>query len=88
MRIRHERPVDFPLIHRLTEVAFQPMDFSDGSEPGIIDRLRAAGDLKLSLVAEDDPKDSGDDSSGIIGHLAFSAVVIGEFDRAGSVWDL
>lgn len=71
MQIREEKPADFPLIHRLTEIAFEPMAFSDGSEPGIIDRLRAAGDLKLSLVAEED--------SELVGHVAFSAVVIGEF---------
>jgi len=85
VRIREERPADFPLIHRLTEVAFEPMEFSDGSEPGIIDRLRAAGDLKLSLVAEHKANDSGDDSGNysgiIIGHVAFSAVVVGEFDK-------
>ena len=77
MQIREEQPADFPLIHRLTEIAFQPMAFSDGSEPGIIDRLRADGDLKLSLVAH---KPSGE-SVDIVGHVAFSAVVIGEFAK-------
>ena len=76
MHIREEQPADFPLIHRLTEIAFEPMAFSDGSEPGIIDRLRADGDLKLSLVAEDESE-----SVDVVGHVAFSAVVIGELTK-------
>lgn len=70
MRIRHESPEDADTIHRLTETAFAGHPHSDGSEPGIIRRLRADGDLALSLVAEDG-------ANGVLGHVAFSPVLIG-----------
>ena len=63
MIIRPETAADHQAIHELTQDAFAPMSFSDGSEPGIIDQMRKDGDLVLSLVAEED---------GIIGHVAFS----------------
>ena len=68
MQIRPEQPQDADAIHHLTEIAFAPMSYSDGSEPAIIRELRRAGDITLSLVAEED----GD----IIGHVAFSPVEI------------
>lgn len=68
MQIRPERPSDIDAIHRLTEIAFAPMPFSNGSEPAIIRELRRSGDLTLSLVADSD----GD----IVGHVAFSPVKI------------
>ncbi|WP_456825523.1 GNAT family N-acetyltransferase [Cellulomonas sp. P5_E12] len=69
MLIRPERPDgDADAIDRLTVAAFEPQWFSDGSEAPIIRRLRASGDLTLSLVAEDD----GD----VVGHVAFSPVTI------------
>lgn len=70
MQIREEQPADQRLIYHLTEIAFKPKSFSDGTEPDVIDRLRAAGDLTLSLVAENDTE--------IVGHVAFSPVVIGQ----------
>ncbi len=66
--IRPEQPADKARIHTLTNDAFRDMPFSDGSEAGIVDALRAAGDLALSLVAENDV--------GIVGHIAFSPVTI------------
>ncbi|GEL97106.1 GNAT family N-acetyltransferase [Cellulomonas terrae] len=68
MLIRPERPDDDDAIDRLTTAAFEPQSFSNGSEAPIIRRLRASGDLTLSLVAEDD----GD----VVGHAAFSPVTI------------
>ena len=65
-RLRDERPEDIGPIHAVTQAAFAPKPFSDGSEGAIIRRLRERGELVLSLVIEDD--------SGIIGHAAFSAV--------------
>lgn len=62
--IREERPGDEPAIHRVTEAAFKGHCHSEGTEPAIVDALRADGDLALSLVAETD--------SGIVGHVAFS----------------
>ncbi len=65
MIIRPETETDIQAIFDLTKDAFAPMGFSDGTEPGIIDALRADGDLLLSLVGDDD---------GIIAHVAFSPV--------------
>jgi predicted N-acetyltransferase YhbS len=62
--IRKERPGDEPAIHRVTEAAFTGHPHSEGTEPAIVDALRADGDLALSFVAET--------GSGIIGHVAFS----------------
>ena len=73
MFIRPETPNDANAIHQLTEQAFAPMSFSDGTEPTIIHALRKAGDLTLSLVAEADGE--------IIGHVAFSPVTIDGTDN-------
>lgn len=75
MRIRPEAPGDGDAIHRLTQAAFAPMPYADGTEADIIRRLRDSGDLLLSLVAEED--------GGIVGHVAFSPVTI---DRAHDGW--
>lgn len=75
MLVRPERAEDLDVIHRITEEAFRSMKFSDGSEPAIIDRLRADGDLTLSLVAESDEE--------VVGHVAFSPVRIGDSSDDG-----
>lgn len=49
--IREERVGEEPAIHTLTERAFAGHPYSDGDEADVIDRLRADGDLLLSLVA-------------------------------------
>ena len=69
MLIRPETPADLAAIHALTETAFAPMAFSDGTEADCINGLRQDGDLTLSLVAEDAGK--------IIGHVAYSPAFIG-----------
>lgn len=68
MIIRDETEQDVDQIHALTMIAFAPMDFSTGTEPGILRGLRADGDLTISLVAEDDGT--------IIGHVAISPLTI------------
>jgi putative acetyltransferase len=84
MQIRLERPADATTIHALTDAAFKGMPFSDNTEAKVIEALRAAGALTLSLVAT-----QGDD---IVGHVAFSPVTIngaaGDFYGLGpvSVW--
>lgn len=78
IRLRVERPEDAPIIYALTEAAFTGPPFSDGAEPRVIDALRAAGALTLSLVATD-----GDQ---IVGHVAFSPVTID--GRAGDWFGL
>lgn len=68
MHIRPERPEDAAVIHALTKAAFDGMPFSDQTEARVIDALRAAGALTLSLVAAE--------ADEIIGHVAFSPVTV------------
>lgn len=68
MLIRPEEPADRAAIAAITAAAFAEVDHSDQSEPEIIARLRASNELTISLVATED--------SAIIGHIAFSPVMI------------
>ncbi len=70
MLIRPETASDIKAIRELTEDAFAPMPYGDGTEGASIDQLRSDGDLTLSLVAED--------KGAIIGHVAFSSAKISE----------
>ena len=70
MIIRPENPGDEAAIHSVTELAFAGHPHSDGSEPLIVDRLRKAGALAFSVVAEEEGK--------ILGHAAFSRVQISD----------
>ncbi|WP_206615514.1 GNAT family N-acetyltransferase [Solirhodobacter olei] len=56
----------------MTKVAFAPVEWSDGSEPQIVDRLRLNGNLTVSLVAVEDDQ--------IVGHVAFSPVTVSDAD--------
>jgi putative acetyltransferase len=66
--IRQENDGDADAIHALTAEAFQGKPYSDGAEAHIVDALRAANALTISLVAEDYDE--------IVGHVAFSPVTI------------
>ena len=68
--IRKERSTDCGLIRAVTEVAFREMPFSDGDEQDVIDRLRSAKVLSLSLVAVIEEK--------VVGHIAFSPARAGD----------
>ncbi|MFN5782196.1 MAG: GNAT family N-acetyltransferase [Novosphingobium sp.] len=68
MIIRDECPSDVAVIYDVTKAAFATMPFSDGDEPELVDKLRAAKALTLSLVAEEDGE--------VLGHIAFSPVSI------------
>jgi putative acetyltransferase len=68
MLIRPETPQDINAIEQVTAAAFDGRPYSNGTEPLIIDQLREAGGLSLSLVAEVDGK--------VVGHVAFSIVTI------------
>jgi putative acetyltransferase len=68
MQITPERPEDAAAIRALTEAAFKDMPHSNQTEARIIDALRAARALTLSLVAIEDGV--------IVGHAAFSPVQI------------
>ena len=70
LTIRPESPVDYAQIAVVTEAAFAEVEHSDGSEVAILERLRAEGDLTLSLVAEDGER--------IVGHVAVSPVTISD----------
>jgi putative acetyltransferase len=64
--IRPESPADHVAIRSLTTRAFAGLSFSDGIEPRVIDSLREAKALALSLVAVVGEQ--------IVGHIAFSKV--------------
>lgn len=76
MIIRDERETDIAAIRALTEEAFAAVPQSRQTEAAVIDALRAAGALTLSLVAVDD-----DDE--IVGHVAISPVSIGDDAELG-----
>lgn len=62
--IRPETAADRAAIHDLTRRAFLGKRYSDGTEPDLIDALRAAGALAVSLVAEQ--------NGVIVGHIALA----------------
>jgi putative acetyltransferase len=64
--IRPESTTDHDAIRALTVRAFSGLSFSDGSEPRIIDKLREAEALTVSLVAVVGEQ--------LVGHIAFSEV--------------
>ena len=62
--VRHESPRDRTAIGAVTARAFAPIPYSNGEEPAIIERLREAGALAVSLVAERGGE--------VVGHIALS----------------
>jgi predicted N-acetyltransferase YhbS len=68
-----ERPEDAYAITLVTEAAFKEADHTSGTEARIVEALRAANVLSISLVAEDDGE--------LIGHIAFSPVTISDGSR-------
>lgn len=68
MRTRLEISEDVAAVRSLTEAAFADVEHSRQSEGAIIDALRDAQALALSIVAED--------AGVVIGHVAFSPVLI------------
>ena len=73
MKIRPETPQDISAIEKITIAAFDGKPYADGTEHLIISRMREAGAMSLSLVAEIDGK--------IVGHIAFSVVTINGTDQ-------
>ena len=61
-----ETPADIPAITEVTSAAFKTLAVSNQTEHYIIEALRAAGPLAVSLVAEVDGR--------VAGHIAFSSV--------------
>lgn len=70
MQIRDEHPGDREPIAALTRSAFAGVEHSSHTEQFIVDALRQAGALTVSLVAEAD--------EGIVGHLALSPVQLSD----------
>jgi putative acetyltransferase len=66
--IRDETKADVGVITEITVAALATMEISGHTEQFIIEALRSAGALTLSLVAEVD--------GCVVGHIAFSPVVI------------
>ena len=64
MMVRREKPADIPVIRTVVADAFEGHPHSDGREADIVEALREAGDLSLSMVAEVDGE--------VVGHIAFS----------------
>ena len=69
VQVEPERPGDAIQISQLTTAAFAPMPFSGGDEARVIDALREARALSISLVAI---AAHGE----LVGHVAFSPVRI------------
>ena len=64
--IRDEQAADIPVISQVTVAAFATMEISNQTEQFVIEALRAAKALAVSLVAEVDGR--------VVGHIAFSPV--------------
>jgi putative acetyltransferase len=71
--IRDETAADLAAISEVTAAAFETMEISSHTEQFIIDALRSAEALTLSLVAEVDGR--------VVGHIAFSPVSISDGTR-------
>ncbi len=72
MNIRPETPADTEAIRRVNVEAFQNHPVSRQTEHLIVEELRRAGALEISLVAEEDGQ--------VLGHIAFSRATVGGRD--------
>ena len=68
--IRRETPSDVSAIHAVTAAAFLNAPHTDHTEQFIVDSLRKAGVLRISLVAEQ--------AGSVVGHVAVSPVSISD----------
>jgi putative acetyltransferase len=73
MVIRNETDADIDAITEVTMAAFETLEISHHTEQFIIEALRVAKALTISLVAELDGR--------VIGHIAFSPVTISDGTR-------
>jgi putative acetyltransferase len=71
--LRNESDTDIDTIGKVTMAAFQTLEISQQTEQFIVEALRAAGALTISLVAEVDGQ--------VVGHIAFSPVSISDGTR-------
>ncbi len=70
MIVRSETSSDIDAISKVTIAAFENLAISNHTEQFIIDALREAHGLTISLVAEIDGQ--------VVGHIAFSPVTISD----------
>ncbi len=77
MLIRNETKADIPAIGDVIRQAMSVLAIATGTEAAIVERLRAAGALTLSLVAEKDGE--------VVGHLAVSPGFAGEQEGWGLI---
>lgn len=68
--IRNDTTYDAAVIREITIAAFESMEISSHTEQFIIEALRTANALSISLVAEVDDR--------VVGHIAFSPVTISD----------
>jgi putative acetyltransferase len=68
--IRNENESDIDAISEITKAAFENLSISNHTEQFIINALRDANALTISLVAEAEKK--------VVGHIAFSPVTISD----------
>ena len=68
--IRNETQDDISAITEVTFAAFKTLEISNHTEQFIIEALRAAKALTVSLVAEMDGQ--------VVGHIAFSSITISD----------
>jgi putative acetyltransferase len=68
--IRDEKDTDYRVISNVTKSAFETMEISNHTEQFIIEALRSAKALTVSLVAEVDGL--------VVGHIAFSPVTMSD----------
>jgi putative acetyltransferase len=68
--IREESPDDTRAIDEVTIAAFESLEISSHTEHLIVQALRAAGALSVSLVAETGTR--------VVGHIAFSPVTVSD----------
>ena len=68
--IRDEKASDYAVISEVTAAAFDTLEISDHTEQFIVEALRAAKALTLSLVAEVEGR--------VVGHIAFSPVTMSD----------
>lgn len=73
MIIRSETDADVRSITEVTVAAFETLEISNHTEQFIIEALRTAKALSISLVAELDGR--------VVGHIAFSPVTISDGTR-------
>ena len=68
--IRDEKDTDYRVISDVTKSAFETMEISNHTEQFIIEALRSAKALTVSLVSEVDGR--------VVGHIAFSPVTMSD----------